>query len=37
MTAKPNLLFIMSDQHAPRVTGCYGDKIVRTPNLDKLA
>ena len=37
MTDQPNILFIMSDQHAPRVTGCYGDEIVRTPNLDKLA
>ncbi|NQV98510.1 MAG: sulfatase-like hydrolase/transferase [Rhodospirillales bacterium] len=37
MADRPNILFIMSDQHAPRVTGCYGDKIVRTPNLDGLA
>ena len=37
MTDQPNILFIMSDQHAPRVTGCYGDEIIHTPNLDKLA
>jgi choline-sulfatase len=36
MTAK-NLLFIFSDQHAPRVTGCYGDAHVETPALDALA
>ncbi len=34
---RPNLLFIFSDQHAQHVTGCYGDPVVRTPALDKLA
>lgn len=34
---RPNLLFIFSDQHARRVTGCYGDAHVRTPALDRLA
>jgi choline-sulfatase len=34
---RPNILFILSDQHAQRVTGCYGDDVVRTPNLDRLA
>ena len=34
---KPNLLFIMSDQHTPGVTGCYGNSVVHTPNLDRLA
>lgn len=33
----PNLLFIFSDQHARRVTGCYGNTVVETPNLDRLA
>jgi len=32
-----NLLFILSDQHSRRVTGCYGNPVVRTPNLDALA
>lgn len=35
--AKPNLLFIFSDQHAQRVAGCYGDRVVETPALDRLA
>ena len=34
---RPNLLYIHSDQHNPYVTGCYGDPLVQTPNLDKLA
>lgn len=34
---KYNLLYIHSDQHTPYVTGCYGDKIVKTPYLDQLA
>jgi choline-sulfatase len=33
----PNLLYIHSDQHSPYVTGCYGDTLVETPNLDRLA
>ncbi len=34
---KPNLLFLFSDQHAQRVSGCYGDPVVKTPALDRLA
>ena len=33
----PNLLYIHSDQHNPYVTGCYGDPLVQTPHLDRLA
>ncbi|MFK7803323.1 MAG: sulfatase-like hydrolase/transferase [Anaerolineae bacterium] len=32
-----NHLFLISDEHSRRVLGCYGDTIVKTPNLDKLA
>ncbi|HCJ77118.1 MAG TPA: sulfatase [Roseburia sp.] len=32
-----NTLIIFSDQHNARVTGCYGNKIVKTPNIDRLA
>jgi choline-sulfatase len=35
--SKPNILLIMSDEHNPRVTGCYGNKLVQTPNIDSLA
>ena len=34
---RPNLLYIHSDQHSPFVTGCYGDPLVQTPHLDRLA
>ena len=34
---RPNLLFLFSDQHCQKIAGCYGDKVVQTPNLDGLA
>ncbi len=34
---RPNILLIMSDEHNAGVTGCYGNRVVRTPNLDGLA
>ena len=35
--ARPNLVVAMSDQHNPRVLGCAGDPVIRTPHLDRLA
>ncbi|MFX0101379.1 MAG: sulfatase-like hydrolase/transferase [Candidatus Hodarchaeota archaeon] len=34
---KPNVLFIFSDQQRADTCGCYGQKLVVTPNLDKIA
>lgn len=34
---KPNILFILSDQHSHRVMGHAGHPDVRTPHLDQLA
>jgi choline-sulfatase len=34
---KPNILWIMTDEHNPHVTGCYGNPIARTPNIDSIA
>ena len=32
-----NVIFIMSDQHQGKASGCYGHGFVQTPNIDKLA
>lgn len=37
LSRRPNILILLADQHSPRVLGCYGDPVVRTPNLDALA
>ena len=34
---RPNLLLIMSDEHAPMFSGAYGHPLVQTPHLDRLA
>ena len=37
MSTRPNLLYILSDQHTQKISGCYGDPLAPTPNLDRLA
>ena len=34
---KPNVLFIISDDLTATALGCYGNKVCKTPNLDRLA
>ncbi|MGB2866539.1 MAG: sulfatase [Sedimentisphaerales bacterium] len=34
---KPNIIFIMTDDHASHAMSCYGSKINKTPNLDRIA
>jgi arylsulfatase A-like enzyme len=34
---QPNIIFIMADDLGYGDLGCYGQKIVRTPNIDRLA
>lgn len=34
---KPNFLFIMTDQQRADHLGCYGNKILKTPNIDNIA
>jgi hypothetical protein len=31
---RPNILFIMSDDHGAHAIGAYGSRVNRTPNLD---
>jgi len=35
--ARPNLLFVLSDQHSSDMLGCYGNRQVISPNFDRLA
>ena len=34
---RPNILFIMSDDHASHAMSCYGSRINETPNMDRIA
>src|SRR3982751_6230780 len=33
----PNIIFILADDLGPGDIGCYGGKLVETPNIDRLA
>ena len=35
-TARPNVLFLVSDDLRPEL-GCYGNTIIQSPNIDRLA
>src|SRR6187200_2937620 len=34
---RPNIVFIMSDDHAAHAISAYGSKVNQTPNIDRLA
>ncbi|MEK7345713.1 MAG: sulfatase-like hydrolase/transferase [Pseudomonadota bacterium] len=34
---RQNVIVIMSDEHDPRHSGCYGSQFVKTPHIDALA
>jgi arylsulfatase A-like enzyme len=34
---RPNIIFIMSDDHAAHAISAYGSRVNRTPNIDRLA
>lgn len=36
-TGAPNVVFIMADDLGYREVGCFGQKEIRTPNIDRLA
>lgn len=35
--SKPNIVFIMSDDHAYQAISAYNDKLIHTPNIDRIA
>ncbi|MBL8848281.1 MAG: sulfatase [Planctomycetaceae bacterium] len=35
--ARPNILFIFTDDHAAHALSCYGSRVNQTPNLDRIA
>ncbi len=35
--ARPNILFIMSDDHSERAISAYGSTLISTPNIDRIA
>ena len=34
---RPNILFIMSDDHAAHAISAYGSAVNRTPHMDRIA
>jgi len=34
---RPNIIFIMSDDHAAPAISCYGSRMNKTPNIDRIA
>ncbi len=36
-SSRPNILYIMADDHAAHAISAYGSRINRTPNIDRLA
>lgn len=34
---RPNIVFIMSDDHAYQAISAYNDKLIQTPNIDRIA
>jgi arylsulfatase A-like enzyme len=37
LATRPNILFIMSDDHAQRAISAYSDELIKTPALDRIA
>ena len=37
ITKRPNILFIMSDDHAESAISAYGSELIHTPNIDRIA
>ena len=37
LSSGPNIILFVSDDHGTDALGCYGNEVIETPNLDKLA
>ncbi|MEL6835703.1 MAG: sulfatase [Bacteroidota bacterium] len=37
LAERPNIIFIMSDDHAYQAISAYGSRLIQTPNIDRLA
>lgn len=37
MAVRPNFLLFITDQHRADHLGCYGDRVLRTPHIDRIA
>jgi len=37
INSRPNILFIMSDDHAYQAISAYGSRLIATPNIDRMA
>ena len=35
--SRPNIIFVMTDDHTVRELSCYGNEVLHTPNMDRLA
>ncbi len=34
---RPNIIFMMTDDHTTQAMSCYGGKLIQTPNMDRIA
>ncbi len=34
---RPNIVYIMTDDHTAQMMSCYGNSPIQTPNLDRIA
>ena len=34
---RPNIIFMMTDDHTTQAMSCYGGRLLQTPNMDRIA